>query len=419
MVSAVQVVIRSITLSQLPAALPPDFVLVLSLKGQFQYVAPAVRRVLEYDPEDLMGKHIADICHPSDIVPVMRELKDSSHASSDGSSSRLVDLLFRVRRKRSGYVWLECTGRLHVEPGKGRKAVILSGRERAMTHVSWSAIDSQGGLADLEFWARLSFDGMILWASEQVAEVLGVRLEDAVGRSYFSFLHGAREVAPPSALPMKDAHPAATAIEHALTQASEGLPRKGAITVQHQLAGEDGRIVNVTAVFYAVVSEADVFDIPDKESPASVDSDASLSSGHVGVAGCPASQVLVQVKVTGSKNHKLLPYGPADNVFEELDTTRGTSWQYEIHQLKTANRRLNEEITILQSGLKNRASFSGRGDGDKLAKNKKRKAMDLPANDMPPPPLPLPAPRTDHPVPLHQQSLGFGLAPSQQTLSRW
>jgi hypothetical protein len=137
------------------------------------------------------------------------------------------------------------------------------------------------------------------------------------------------------------------------------------------------------------------------------------------VAGCPASQVLVQVKVTGSKNHKLLPYGPADNVFEELDTTRGTSWQYEIHQLKTANRRLKEEITILQSGLKNRASFSGRGDDDKLAKNKKRKAMDLPANDMPPPPLPLPATRTDHPVPLHQQSLGFGLAPPQQTLSRW
>jgi hypothetical protein len=167
------------------------------------------------------------------------------------------------------------------------------------------------------------------------------------------------------------------------------------------------------------VSEADVFDIPAKDSPASVDSDASLSSGHVGVAGCPATQILVQVKVTGSRNRKLLPYGPADNVFEELDTTRGTSWQYEIHQLKTANRRLREEIPILQSGRKNRASISAQADEDKMAKSKKRKGMDTSMNDMPPPGLPLPASRLDHPVPLHQQSLGFGLVPSQQTMPRW
>ncbi len=400
--------------SRLTFFLCPDFMLVLSLKGQFQYVAPSVRRVLEYDPDDLLGKQISDICHPSDIVPVMRELKDSTHSPGEGQSPRLVNLLFRVRRKRSGYIWLECTGRLHVEAGKGRKAVILSGRERAMSNLSWSAVDSHGGLADLEFWARLSFDGMILWTSEQVAEVLGTRLEDVVGRSFFSFLQGGRaDVAPPSAYSRKDPHPSAAAIEAALGQAASGLPKKGAIPVQHQLIGEDGRIVHVSSIFYAVVSAVDVFDTGAQDSPDSGDSlDLPGGGVHIGVAGCPPSQIVVQIKVTSppSADTRVMQHETGDNVFEELDTTRGTSWQYEIHQLKTANRRLREEIRIVQSGLKNKFSDPS---GTNARKRKSGAEEALPANN------PVPVPRADHPAPLHQQSLGFGLAPAQPAYQGW
>lgn len=47
-------------------------------------------------------------------MPVVRELKDSgsiSHAK--------VNLLYRIQRKNSGYIWIEAAGKLHVEPGKG------------------------------------------------------------------------------------------------------------------------------------------------------------------------------------------------------------------------------------------------------------------------------------------------------------
>ena len=125
-----------------------DFVHVLSLKGMFQYVSPSVRRVLEYEPEDLINKNMSDICHPSDIVPLMRELKDSTHAPVDGNSARTVNLVFRIRRKSSGYVWIECAGRLHVEPGKGRKAVILAGRARSVPSLPWEIVSHHGGLAD-------------------------------------------------------------------------------------------------------------------------------------------------------------------------------------------------------------------------------------------------------------------------------
>lgn len=94
-----------------------EFIHVLSLKGSFLYVSPSAARALEYEPNELIGKTIQSICHPSDIVPVMRELKESGN----GSAHAIVNLLYRIRRKSSGYVWIEASGKLHLEQGKGRK----------------------------------------------------------------------------------------------------------------------------------------------------------------------------------------------------------------------------------------------------------------------------------------------------------
>ena len=191
----------------------PDFLLVLSLKGAFLYVAPSVRLVLGYEPQELVGRGISDVCHPADLVPLMRELKEGSVSglsisgagdvgSSAGAASNLipksVDLLFRALPKAStisppretqdtsaekgdshpsqssspaasqspsssgklcsndssdgtapSYIWLECRGRLHVEPGKGRKAIILSGRARWMPVVRWSSIDKASGTGSI------------------------------------------------------------------------------------------------------------------------------------------------------------------------------------------------------------------------------------------------------------------------------
>ncbi|PPQ99665.1 hypothetical protein CVT26_009199 [Gymnopilus dilepis] len=155
----------------------PDFYHVVSLKGSFLYVAPSVRRVLGYESEEMMGKSIADYAHHDDVVPLMRELKESSAtgvtsvaaaASSsvplkteDAASSspavnasasyqpgpRPVDLLYRAKTKMGRYVWVQCRGRLHVEPGKGRKAIILVGRAREMMNLKWEDVNRAGGVA--------------------------------------------------------------------------------------------------------------------------------------------------------------------------------------------------------------------------------------------------------------------------------
>jgi PAS domain-containing protein len=210
------------SLSLLLLELLPDFLLVLSLKGSFLYVAPSVRLVLGYEPHELVGRSISDVCHPADLVPLMRELKEGSVSGMSAAGTlggeggtvtgmgsnvhpKPVDLLFRALPKTSTfspftqepsstehgdpqtqaqstssdpspswdshpngssglvsitdsssrstspppYVWLECRGRLHVEPGKGRKAIILSGRARWMPVVRWGDVGKAGSISSL------------------------------------------------------------------------------------------------------------------------------------------------------------------------------------------------------------------------------------------------------------------------------
>ena len=208
----------------------PDFLLVLSLKGAFLYVAPSIRLVLGYEPQELVGRGISDVCHPADLVPLMRELKEGSVSglntpgTGDVSSStgvspnflpKSVDLLFRALPKASPfplhketkdtsaeqgrspvsrsssasmsqspsssatfcsndssdgttqpYVWLECRGRLHVEPGKGRKAIILSGRARWMPVVRWGSIDKGGGTDNVQCQGNSAHGGSNMTAGD-------------------------------------------------------------------------------------------------------------------------------------------------------------------------------------------------------------------------------------------------------------
>ncbi|KAI7859025.1 hypothetical protein BDC45DRAFT_565118 [Circinella umbellata] len=103
----------------------PDFMHVLTIKGIFLYCSDSISSILGYKPNEIEGKPISTICHPSDITTVLRELKQSSN----GPSER-VNIIYRIRRKNGNYMWMECMGRLHNEDGRGRKYVVLSGRER-------------------------------------------------------------------------------------------------------------------------------------------------------------------------------------------------------------------------------------------------------------------------------------------------
>ncbi|KAL8277730.1 hypothetical protein RQP46_009852 [Phenoliferia psychrophenolica] len=353
-----------------------DFIHVLSLKGSILYCSPSASKILEYEPSELVGTLIQGLCHPSDVVPVVRELKDSgsiSHAK--------VNLLYRIQRKNSGYIWIEAAGKLHVEPGKGRKCVILIGRPREIFKLSWDDIRQEGGLADLEFWSKLSPEGMMLTATPGVQGVTGFHASEMVGTSLFQLVQ-------PDA-----AHKIKRAMRTCL--AGEG------VTVEYQMKSRQG-LVDVVTHFYPRHVKAFEEDMPmDPEiggaSHMAIIAQTTERTAHLrkrkqaafaqAPTYTPGPHASTDVSsplsdVSGSSNDGV-PAGPppfvstfqtldhpsanCDNVFDELDTTRCTSWQYELHQLQLSNKRLRDEKDhLLNLARKKRASFASslqaRGD---------------------------------------------------------
>jgi PAS domain S-box-containing protein len=304
----------------------PDFLLVLSLRGSFLYVAPSITHILEYSPEEMAGKSVGDYCHPSDIVPLMRELKESSsflgpqeRFMSISNSPKTVNLLFRARTKRGAYIWVECTGRLHVEPGKGRKAIILSARPRTMPRFSWKSTpdaawqDRVGGPAGAarEVWGMLSLGGTMLFMSANVKNVLGWGVGEIIGMSLKDIVLEASVV---------------NALGAALHRAAQGNHGRTEV-VECRVRQKSGDHTHLNITLYPL--------------PAGADSQPELRR----------LPIVCQIKPISAKStveRQLETSVSRGNVFSEEDTPEEDAWQFLLQQLKIENQKLAAEVEALE-----------------------------------------------------------------------
>ena len=317
----------------------PDFIHVLSLRGSFLYVAPSVKRVLGYAAEDLVGKMISDYCHPADLVPLMRELKESSSIpSTEGrppAVPKKVDLLYRIKSKDGAFVWVESRGRLHVESGKGRKAIILSGRVRPMPKLTWTSISQTGGLAvaapavkgdstvsgsSREFWGTVNPDGTLLFVGTNVRELLGWSVVEVIGKRLEDFVVSSTDQRQPE-------YNTYRMVSESLIAASRaGTP--GPTQLAFEMRKKDGSKIQVLMVLYHATIH--------RSTPS------------------PPDPLICQVKVASDSVYAPVVRMAGDQVFQEMDIFRNTSWQYELQQLKYANQRLLDEIQNLEAPQTNR-----------------------------------------------------------------
>ncbi|KAL8952022.1 MAG: hypothetical protein Q9222_002041 [Ikaeria aurantiellina] len=343
-----------------------DVVHVLSLKGLFLYLSPSSRKVLEYDPSELVGTALSSVCHPSDIVPVTRELKDTSAGSG-------VNVVFRIRRKHNGYTWFESHGSLHLEQGKGRKCIIMVGRERPVYALARSDLDSVGGIGESELWTKMSTSGMFLFVSSNVRSLLDRQPEDLVGTSA-------------QALMRKDSK---LEFGKMLELARTGVQT----TFKHDVQNKRGQTLQARTTIYPgdaskgqkptfFVAQTRLLKLTRHSSRAAPTaspqaeqksaSSATSSSSHSASARTPQSSLptlpVNQEGVTTSAGGNGLPIGTQhealaseENVFDELKTTRSTSWQFELRQMEKRNRLLAEELQGLLSSKKKRKRSHGAG----------------------------------------------------------
>jgi PAS domain S-box-containing protein len=78
-----------------------DLITLRDIDGRAQYVSPASRRLLGYEPEELGALRPDDLVHPDDLEAVVRSQRT---LSADIPVTKSVQ---RVRHKNGSYVWLE------------------------------------------------------------------------------------------------------------------------------------------------------------------------------------------------------------------------------------------------------------------------------------------------------------------------
>ncbi|KAI0458989.1 PAS domain-containing protein [Xylaria acuta] len=337
-----------------------DVVHVLSLKGLFLYLSPSSKRILEYDAAELVGTSISSICHPSDIVPLTRELKDTT-------SGNPVNIVFRIRRKQSGYTWFESHGSLFVEQGKGRKCIILIGRKRPVFTLSRRELESKGGIGDGELWTKLSTSGMFLFVSANVRSLLDLQPENLVGTSIQELMRRESRAE--------------------FGRSIEKARRGRTITCKHEVQNRRGQVLQAQTVLYPgdasggqkpsfLLAQTKLLKASSRSASLSgrVNPMTSQSSGETRTVSFAMTQ---GSQATDAQNHGVLSapgsggMGPSnqdgalasdDNIFDELKTTRCTSWQYELRQMEKVNRVLAEELHGLLSNKKKRKRRKGVGN---------------------------------------------------------
>ncbi len=350
-----------------------DVVHVLSLKGLFLYLSPSSRKVLGYDSSELVGTALSSVCHPSDIVPVTRELKDTSAGSP-------VNVVFRIRRKHTGYTWFESHGSLHTEQGKGRKCIILVGRERPVYALSRNDINAAGGIGENELWTKMSTSGMFLFVPSSSKTLLDRSPEELVGTSIQALMRRESKLEFGRQLELARTGKQAR-LKHEM-QNRRGQVLQAHTTLYPGDASEgqkptflvaQTRLLKISRPLPGVGGDAGGKNAsPVASTPTVSTGQSGASPSRPGIARTNSSQHSPSSQppetVTTQPGGAGLPIGTQDdalaadeNVFDELKTTRSTSWQFELRQMEKRNRLLAEELQSLLSARKKRKRRRGAG----------------------------------------------------------
>ncbi|KAJ5566294.1 transcriptional regulator family: GATA type zinc finger [Penicillium sp. DV-2018c] len=355
-----------------------DVIHVLSFHGEFLYLSPSCQKILEYDPLELVGKPLSTICHPSDIGPVIRELRASTTPAP-------VSVVYRIRQKHRGYMWFESYGAWHIDPNRGRSHLVMTGRPRPVYALDQIArLGSSAALAENDVWAKVSLSGVILFITSKVKPVLGRSPEDLIGK-------GLQEVMETET---GDAAAITQALEAACSGKGAGIAAAGSSgndtgdppSFKHHMRHKRGHILSAHTTLYAgdatkrtkpafLVAQirfARVSPLSATAISAAEDEGLALLSGSTrnttltadapprssqdGALGQRMPYPLNLSGVNGLPSGNRNDSPPADpaTFFTELNPTRGSSWRIELRELEKQNRTLADELQRLLARRKKR-----------------------------------------------------------------
>jgi diguanylate cyclase (GGDEF)-like protein/PAS domain S-box-containing protein len=154
-----------------------DLILLLDAEGRRLYASPVCKRMLGFEPEEMLAIRPRECIHPEDIERVLDVLENGTKENS---------MRYRMRRKDGRYVWVEATGRpIKIAGQPTRRLVVVREIEERMA-MEQSLKESEAryrllanNAADVVF--QLDRDLVRRYVSPACREILGYEPEQLVG----------------------------------------------------------------------------------------------------------------------------------------------------------------------------------------------------------------------------------------------
>ncbi|MCK4782877.1 MAG: PAS domain S-box protein, partial [Desulfobacteraceae bacterium] len=97
-----------------------DMIAITDLNAIFTYVSPSNKKILGYEPEDILGKAVFEFVHPDDLDKVMATTQKAIANVSEGRME------FRYRHADGHYIWVESAGNF-IRDAHGRPIGVVFG----------------------------------------------------------------------------------------------------------------------------------------------------------------------------------------------------------------------------------------------------------------------------------------------------
>eukprot|EP00835_Amoeboradix_gromovi_P000378 NODE_13_length_42895_cov_0.518413.p8 type:complete len:558 gc:universal NODE_13_length_42895_cov_0.518413:33547-31874(-) len=298
----------------------------LSVKGQFIHINDACLQLFEYSSSEILNKNLSEFCHSGDWVGIMREFKSLPHMADQP-----INMIFRFNRKMSGYTWLGVQGKCNLmtnlgmicERPKGKRLMVLTAREQYLPTLNFADLDSFGGFGESSLWSKITAKGIFLVNTPRKAteELFGMRSYQLFGKCLLDFVHD------------EDYEN----VRFGLNGVLEGKICYMFYRIRYKTEFKWVESVFFPGGFYYPVNIANELNSP--------------SRGFTPIV----AYIFHKMTPVKSPPHKLdvqffgvrpVLSSELEDVFSAFNPNKETSWQYELHILKTEHRNILESLGI-------------------------------------------------------------------------
>ena len=176
-----------------------DMMATMSVDSTVLFISPACRRILGYEPQELIGKRTLSFTHPDDIAGVLAVFDGLRRA---GPGEATCAYRFRGRHKDGPWIWLEGQPRVEFDTSGAPVRYQDIVREISSRKAAEEALESSRAMAleserryrllaenATDMIALYGVDGVITYVSPACGNVLGYDATELVGRSTLDFVH--------------------------------------------------------------------------------------------------------------------------------------------------------------------------------------------------------------------------------------